>query len=378
MDSARVAWLLPSAFFYWHPPLSHFAKRFPETTVFTGRWHGFAAGFENSFTVQEVGQRKVFSLIPAKTGYGLSFTYVSPAVIGELLRMRPDVVFTNSFGVWTILALLLKWLGRWRVVLAYEGSAPSVDFRNSPLRLAIRRLMIKASDAYITNSQDGKAYLIEYLHADPHRVFVQPYEVPAASAMTQKLDAIATTDQPQRPIFLYVGQIIPRKGLHLLLDACRLLKQQGQERYTLLIVGDGVQRAELEAYTQAHQLSNCVKWIGRVDYDRLGSYFKIADAFILPTLEDTWGMVVLEAMTLSKGVLCSKFAGASDLVIDGENGYIFDPQDPQAIATAMQKFMDDPDLGDRFGQRSAEIIAQHSPEAAADFLAKVTDFVLQP
>ncbi|MEM6835377.1 MAG: glycosyltransferase family 4 protein [Cyanobacteria bacterium P01_C01_bin.120] len=378
MYSARVAWLLPSAFFYWHPPLSHFAKHFPETKVFTGRWRGYAKGFEDAFAVDIVGDRKVYNLIPAETGYGFSFTYVSLNIVNKLIRFRPDVVFTNSFGVWTIVALFLKPFMKWRVVLAYEGSSPSVDFRDSPRRLAIRRFMTSQADALISNSHEGKDYLIQCLGVDEKQMFVQPYEVPAPEAMSANPVAVTAPDVVwQPPIFLYVGQIIPRKGLNLLLDACKVLKQRGCNHFTLVIVGDGKQRSELETYAEKLDIATHIQWTGRVDYACLGSYFAAANTFILPTLEDTWGMVVLEAMTLGKSVICSKFAGASELIVEGENGYVVNPQNAEDLATAMQHFVEDPDLGDRLGKGAAHYITQHSPEAAGEFLTKIADFVLQ-
>ena len=376
-DNSRIAWLLPSAFFYWQPALSEFTQLFPQTTVFTGRWHGFAPGFEDSFTVEVVGTRKVIALTQASTGYGSSFTYLSPSIVNQLLRFKPHIIFSSSFGIWTVLALLLKPLGKWRVVIAYEGSSPSVDYRGSAVRLSFRRAMVQVADALITNSQAGKAYLTEVLKADVDCVFVKPYEVPAARALLgHSGDPEPGDRQLRRPVFLFVGGVIPRKGLHVLLEACATLQVQGYRDYTLLVVGDGKQREELEAFSKNHDLEACVKWAGRVDYGYLGAYFQSADVFVLPTLEDTWGVVVLEAMVLGKPVLCSKGAGASEMVVEGENGYLFEPHDPKGLAEVMRRCINNPNLIVSMGRKSQQLIAQHTPEAAAQFLAKVTSFVL--
>ncbi len=373
----RIAWLLPSAFFYWQPAISKLAQIFPQTTVFTGLWQGFAPGFENSFAV-EVLERKVIQLTRTSTGYGNNFTYLSLNIINRLLRFKPHLIFTSSFGVWTMLALLLKPLAKWRVVIAYEGSSPSVDYRGSAPRLALRRAMVKAADALITNSKAGKAYLIDILKANESNVFHQPYEVPATTALVgcTKEDKHSNLHQSQRPVFLFVGGIIPRKGLHLLLEACVVLQKQGYRNYTLLVVGDGAQRQELEAFSQTHELADCVKWAGRVNYGNLGAYFNSADVFVLPTLEDTWGVVVLEAMALGKPVLCSKWAGAAEMVIEGENGYLFEPQQPEELAKVMRRFIEQPNLSKSMGDKSQQLMAQHTPEVAAQFLAKVTSFAV--
>ncbi|MCG8367664.1 MAG: glycosyltransferase family 4 protein [Pseudanabaenales cyanobacterium] len=378
MHNPRIAWLLTSAFYYWHPTLSYLAKLFPEMTAFAANWRGYAPGFEDSFKVEVVGQRKIIPVLQSSTSYGSNFTYLPLNIMGRLLRFKPHVIFSNSFGMWTILALLLKPLGGWKVVIAYEGSSPGVDYRNSPLRLSIRQAMVKSADACITNSQAGKAYLIEKLAAPENEVFVQPYEVPAvASLETQTSDIESESTPLQKPIFLFVGGIIPRKGLHHLLEACAALNRQGCRDYTLQVVGDGAQQAELEDFCRQHDLTDRVEWVGRVDYAHLGEYFRRADVFVLPTLEDTWGMVVLEAMVLGKPILCSKWAGAAELIDEGENGYCFDPHEAEQLARLMRHFIDTPTLAASMGQKSKQLMAQYTPETAAKFLADVASFTLR-
>ncbi|NJM77969.1 MAG: glycosyltransferase family 4 protein [Acaryochloridaceae cyanobacterium RU_4_10] len=374
----RIAWLLTSAFYYWHPPIAYLAKLFPETTAFVANWRGYAPGFEDSFKINIVGERKIIPIFKEGKSYGTYFTYLPLNIVNRLLQFKPDVIFANSFGVWTILALLFKPFGQWRVVIAYEGSSPGVDYRNSNVRLSMRRTMVRAADACITNSQAGEAYLTKVLNADPSRVFVHPYEVPDPNAMLgEKKAGIPELPSYQQPIFVFVGSISTRKGLNFLLDACALLHTQGFNRYTVLVVGDGEQQEELKQFAQEKGLSDRIQWTGRVEYGNLGAYFSAADVFVLPTLEDTWGMVTLEAMVLGKPVLCSKWAGTSELVIQGENGYSFDPYEPQQLADLMRRFIEDPNLASIMGAKARQFMAQYTPEEAAKFLSQVTSVVLE-
>lgn len=375
----RIAWLFPSLERgnYWHPVLSRFSKIYEQTTIYTGLWPGFSPGFEDSFAVKTVGKMKFVDTAQSALGYNRGFIYASPSIVGQLLQFRPHVIFTTGFSIWTVFALLLKPLCRWRVVIAYEGSSPGVDYRNSAIRLFFRRIMTQLADAFITNSLAGKTYLTEVLRAEESCVFARPYEVPDAKALLNLLkDADPAELQLRRPVFLFIGQLIPRKGLQLLLEACIILQTKGYHNYTLLVVGDGPQREEFEAFSRNHGLEDYVKWAGWVGYGNLGSYFHNADVFVLPTLEDTWGMVVLESMTFGKPVLCSKFAGASEMVVEGENGYLFDPHEPEGLAKVMCRFIEDPDLIISMGKESQQLIAQHAPETAAQFLAEVTSVVL--
>ncbi len=376
MNKLRVAWLLPVAWFYWQPSLSEFARLFPGTTVFTGLFPGFAKGLEGTLRVEVVGKFRVIEINRDHSSYGDNFTYLSPGIIGHLLKLRPQVIFSSSFGVWTILALVLKPILWSRVIIAYEGSSPGVDYRHSALRLLVRRSMVWLADACITNSQAGKDYLIDVLYARRDRVFLQPYEIPDAKTLPGSGAIVSDLSTLQRPLFLFVGHVIPRKGLPSLLQACAILQQRGYTNYTLLVVGDGEQQDELKAFCQEQELSDRVQWMGRVSYDQIGSYFKSADVFVFPTMEDTWGVVALEAMLMGKPILCSKGAGTSELVVHGENGYVFPPDNATELADLMQKFLDNPEMIADMGQRSSQIMAQYTPQAAAQCLAQVTEVVM--
>lgn len=375
----RVAWLFPSLALgnYWHPVLSEFVKVYPQTTVYTGNWPGFSPGFENSFTVKVVGEMTFVDTAKSKTGYNQGFINASPAIASELLHFKPDVIFTSAFSIWTVFALLLKPLGRWRVVIVYDGSSPIVDYRDSKLRTSLRRLLSRFTDAFITNSLTGKAYLTEFLGVNPRIVFTRPYQVPDTTALLKQTEMVNLDfSQLPRPVFLFTGQVIPRKGVAQLLQACKILRDRGCSHYTLLIVGNGEQRQQLETFCQLEELTDCVRWLGWVNYGQLGAYFHSADVFILPTLEDVWGMVILEAMTFAKPILCSKWAGASEMVIEGENGLLFDSSQPEEIAAAMARLINQPELIHRLGQRSEELIVHHTPVNAAQFLTKVTSTVI--
>lgn len=379
-DDTRIAWLLPTAWFYWQPSLSELTQKFSMTKVFTGLWPGFAKGFENKLDVETVGDRKIVNISADAKGYGNNFTYLSPSIVFPLLKLRPHIVFSSSFGIWTLLAIMLKPIGRWRMVIAYEGSSPSVDFKNSKRRLTLRSTMVKFADACITNSQSGKAYLLETLKASPEKVFAFPYEVPDPGSLLAESTASSSAPllpfTPQSPTFIFIGSIIPRKGLQCLLNACQRLKAQNIQDYTILIVGEGSQRPELEAFCQKNDLTEQVRWLGRIPYEQLGQYIQLADVFVLPTLEDTWGMVILETMIMGKPILCSTGAGASELVQAGKNGYCFEPEDDTQLALLMQRFIDHPETVSAMGQSSQEIMTQYTPAKAGEFLATVANFVI--
>ncbi|MGB3312377.1 MAG: glycosyltransferase family 4 protein [Nodosilinea sp.] len=378
--STRVAWIYPISkiSFYIQPVLSEFTKLFPQTKFFTGDWPGYVPGCENTFDVEVVGKGKFVRLQKSKTGYEQGFHLLSLGIINRLLAFKPDVIFINGMSPWTLLVLLLKPLANWKVILIYSGSSPSVDFTEAKLRLAVRKQMAGAIDAAITNSLGGKNYLTETLKVSEDKIFARPYQIPNRTTLLEPLEAAPVDfSSLRKTTFFLVGQAVYRKGLSHLLDSCMILKERGITDYSVIIGGDGEQKLEFEARTKSLGLSDQVKWVGWVNYGHLGAYFDNTDVFVFPTLEDIWGMVALEAMLFGKPVLCSKWAGAKELVREGENGFVFDPYTPEELANHMLYFIQNPEKIQWMGEQSRKTIAFHTPENAAEHLSKVVSFCME-
>lgn len=379
IKNLRIAWLVPHVELgaYWQPVLREFTKVFKNTIFYTGRvWPGFDPNVPGADVIKLVGEMKSIEVSKMATGCNRRIMLLSPGIVGQLLQFKPDVILTQAYSLWTLLAVLFKPLGKWKLIIIYDGSSPNSDFQDSQLRSFFRRAMSRYADAFVSNSDAAKDYLINGVGAKPENVFTRTYLVPDATTLQQNLNNNDIAElQLKRPIFLYVGRIIYRKGIKALLEACSILQSQGYDDYTLLLIGIGEQRQELEAFVKDRNLEERVIWVGWVDYGCLGAYFQQADVFVFPTLEDIWGMVALEAMVFGKPVLCSKWAGAVELIIEGENGYIFDPYQPEELSLAMRCFLDHPELIDSMGKQAQHLIRPKNPLSAAQSFVEIISFV---
>ncbi|MBD2388120.1 glycosyltransferase family 4 protein [Cylindrospermum sp. FACHB-282] len=378
--SIRIAWVSPTMElgFYIQPVLRHFKQILPDIEIFTSKWPGFVPGCENTFKVNIVGKYRYITFSKNNKGYNRMIQLLPLEIVPQLLRFKPQVIFATGFSLWTLLVILLKPVTKWRVIIIYSGSSPNIDMSDSFLRILMRRFIAQNTDAFVTNSQAGKAYLTNVLKGEEAKVFARPYQIPDKQALLQSTEVNdLDLSNTQHPVFLFIGQTIHRKGIDLLLEACLLLKNQGCNNYTLVVIGDGEQRQELESWIRDNGLEDKVRFEGWVTYGKLGAYFEKADIFIFPTLEDIWGMVVLESMLFGKPVMCSKYAGVSEMIDHQENGYIFDPYNPTEIASFMQSLINNPKDIMSMGNKSQELIAQHTPLAAAQFLNDVQSFALK-
>jgi glycosyltransferase involved in cell wall biosynthesis/O-antigen/teichoic acid export membrane protein len=370
--TARVAWLIPSLARgnYMQPLFSEFTKLCPNNIVFTGIWHGFVQGYEGAFRLRCLPGYRFVTLQKGTDGYGRGFFWAPFSVVGELLRFRPNVIFASGFSVWTLYALFFKALTRCRVIILWEGTSATVTYLDSRLRLRIRRWMAALADASISNMRLGIEYLRGVLGAPASKLLFHPYEVPEPGLLGSGADGTSLRlERMRHPAFLFVGSIIPRKGWSCLIEAARILRNRGFDSFSLIFVGTGEQEKDLQAQVCSYELDPLVYAVGQVAYENLGAYYRASDVFVFPTYEDTWGLVLLEAMSFGKPVLCSKFAGSREMVRHGVNGFLFDPYAPDELAAYMAQFIRDPRLAWEFGKCSLESIRPYTPARAANVLA---------
>ena len=135
-------------------------------------------------------------------------------------------------------------------------------------------------------------------------------------------------------VLLYVGRLVRKKRVDVLIAAMQKLERTRKD-IGLLIVGDGVEYEPLAE--QARGLRN-VHFQGFRDLPDLPQYYATADAFVLPSEIEPWGIVVAEALACGLPVIATRKVGAAwDLIQDGENGYVVPENDPAALAVAIDR-----------------------------------------
>jgi glycosyltransferase involved in cell wall biosynthesis len=110
-----------------------------------------------------------------------------------------------------------------------------------------------------------------------------------------------------------------------------------------------------------------IRFAGFVDQDELPAYYAAADVFVFPTLEDPYGIVLLEAAASGLAVIASEHAGATlDFVEDGESGLMFDPHDEHALAELIAKLADFPELVRDLGLAAYNVARSRTPDRTAE------------
>ena len=145
---------------------------------------------------------------------------------------------------------------------------------------------------------------------------------------------------------LFVGRLVERKGVHVLLDALALLPEEPP--ICLEVVGDGPEREALERRARALGIQDRVRFHGFVPREALETRLRDCDALALPAITDAkgdvegLGVVLLEAMSFGKPVVASLSGGITDIVRSGENGMLVPPGDAAALAAVLEGFARNP------------------------------------
>ncbi len=153
---------------------------------------------------------------------------------------------------------------------------------------------------------------------------------------------------------LFVGRLVPQKGIPYLLDAMPLvLKEHPGAR--LVLAGRGSLHDSLKRKAARMGLGGSVIFSGYMEEEALKDAYGACDLFVLPSTVEPFGIVVVEAMASGRPVVCTDSGGVREVVADGVNGFLVPPRDPRALADSICQLLSDADLRERMGREGRRI-----------------------
>ena len=243
------------------------------------------------------------------------------------------------------------------VVSSYYGA--ELNWTKKQLRplLPLARAMVRNADIVSAISTDT-ANSVRQLYDRP--IDIIPYGITIEPA--PKPWSVPLAGAPPYTI-LFAGRLVERKGVHHLIEAVRRMRHR--EQIILRIVGDGSERAALQALAVERGVQDRVRFDGFVSSEELTRAFADCDIFVLPAARDAkgdvegLGVVLLEALTYGKPVVGSNTGGITDIVLHGRTGLLVPPGDPQALADALDRLIDDPDHARELGEQGRQHVDDH-------------------
>lgn len=323
-----------------------------------------AIGLSGEF---RLGGKKEENQVFANTG-GIRIP-LRPGLVKKVKETKPDIMLSDGFFQWTYAALVNRAIRGIPHIMCYERTKHT-ERNVTKTRIAARKLASRYIDAVCCNGIQTKEYLLDFgFHED--RLFIGNMAADTAGlakSVTEQTEY--DTNQLKNKygltgkVFLYVGQLIPRKGIFELLNAWKRFESKvpGQ---SLVLLGKGEQFEAVQNFIAENDLKN-IYLPGQVDYSEVVRFYAVADIFVMPTLEDNWSLVVPEAMSCSLPVICSKYNGCWPEMIKPENGWVFDPHNNSDFDNVLLTAWDNREHWEKMGTESFQIVEKYSPEKIAE------------
>ncbi|MEM7586013.1 MAG: glycosyltransferase [Acidobacteriota bacterium] len=288
--------------------------------------------------------------------------------INDVRPVLRDPSQTLILSAWDEPTYLLLWtwalLRRRKVIFWIESTA--VDMPRGRAKEALKRLLLKKSAACMVPGQRAAAYC-QQLGMSPQRIFTAPNAADRAffraraDRLLPQRDALRQSAGLESFTVLFVGRLVEYyKGIETLISASSKLEQRGIPA-TLALAGEGPDEARYRQLAAEHSLGD-VRFLGNLPHEELCRTYATADVLVLPSVSETWGFVLNEAMEFGCPLIVSDRVGAGpDLVHPQDNGFVFPAGDADRLANALETLARDPRLRRRMGDASRRIVTEFSP-----------------
>jgi glycosyltransferase involved in cell wall biosynthesis len=297
-------------------------------------------------------------VLPVRHGYDLKYL----KELTELLKRRNvDLVHSHEFTKAVYGGAATKKLGLPHVISMHGSQTMTRKLRR---RMALRWAFRNAR-ATVAVSEDTRRHLEESLGLPQGRVVTIPNGIPVRTGDPDPVRReLGIRDEDV--VILCVGNLLERKGHIVILDALRMLDQEGCEvPWKLIIAGRGEQHDRLREFSREHGLEDRVRLVGH--RDDIPSLQSAAHIFSMPSLWEGLPLAVLEAMFAGNAVVASATSGIPEAIDDGVNGILVPPGDSGALAGALRRLLESSTLRQGLGKAARA-------KADAEFtIARMTD-----
>ena len=248
----------------------------------------------------------------------------------------------------------------------------AVDLRSRLLKLVAGRIEkwgIGAADAVIALTP-RLARLLVAAGLDAERVFVIPSGVERHLFANHHEDPFPGAGRLR---VLFLGRLARQKGADVLVAAAKLLVAPGVQ---VLLVGDGPERGRIERAVRRLGVADRVRLLGFVPHERVPAVLAHADVLAVPSRYEDLGSVLVEAMYARLPVVASRTGGIPDVLAEGATGLLVPPEDPEALAAALDRLLRDRALAARLAERGRERADDYDWERLAEQVLAVYERVL--
>lgn len=305
------------------------------------------------------------------------------ALLQKARKFRPDVIHLTGYYDPAQL-LLLGWAKVQGIPVVMQNESTAVDHKRGSLKEYFKRFVFSQCAGFFCFGSQSAQYLIQ-LGVKPAKILLQKNAVDNATLRSVYEKSVSQRSDQQQALslrqhnFIFVGRLIEFKNLPTLITAfAQAITQSAMaHQWGLVLLGDGVEKDSLQTQINALNLTDRVTLLSGRPWFRVPEILALSDVLVLPSRSEPWGLVVNEAMACSLPAIVSERCGCvPDLVHDGQNGFVFNPDQPAQLADQLKQVMDGLVDLKRMKNAAEQSVVPYSPEAVAqemfDGFSKIT------
>lgn len=310
-----------------------------------------------------------FEAIYLKSWFQKQESAFCPEVVKYINKFKRDIIIVGGYSTPTGMYSII-YMNSCHIPFILNSDGGMIK-QDSFLRLRVKNYFISSATYWLSTGINCSEYL-EHYGADRNRIF----EYPFSSIRQDEIQLVSFDEKKmlreslgieEKKVVLFVGSFIDRKGLDILLAACKDLVGVA----IVLVGGDDITRF----LTEDDQNFGCHLYIeGFKTEHEIKKYYQAADIFVLPTREDIWGLVVNEAMSVGLPVITTDHCGAGLVLIkNGENGYLVPINSAEALTSKLVSLLNDDVLISYMGRQNIKQIRQYTIEEMAKVHVRIIE-----
>ncbi|MHA1834605.1 MAG: glycosyltransferase family 4 protein [Candidatus Baldrarchaeia archaeon] len=224
-----------------------------------------------------------------------------------------------------------------------------------PFLISLQRLVLSQATKVIAVSSDNLRDLLHCYKVPVNKIEIIPNGVDTKLFSQKPVEDLKTRmGLHDKLVLLFVGNLTIRKGLHYLMKA--VADVGVGSRIKLLIVGEGPYKEALKRLAVQLKIDKEVVFLGRVSTEDLVKYYSLCDVFVLPSVQEGLGIVMLEAMACGKPIIASNTGGIPDIVIHGHNGFLFQAGNVKELSSLIKKSYSGKDVLRKMGVNARALV----------------------
>ncbi len=280
-------------------------------------------------------------------------------IFNEIKKLKPDVIHAQTIGMARYAWWPKKLLG---IPYVIYGRGDDVyvppPFSHLPFRQAVRD-----ASALIALTGDMAQAMQRQFKRDAE-VIPNGIDAAAFSGLDRLQSRRKLNIQPDKKVLVFVGTLRPMKGVRYLIYAMKAISVHSPG-VLLVIAGGGGEIAELQEMVKREGLSNNVRFEGKILNSQVPEYLAASDVFVLPSLSEGFPVSVLEAMAAGLPIVATRIGALTDIIQDGVNGLLVEPNSPADLSLKINSLLDDPGLESRTKENNLAEVQNYSWERVA-------------